>query len=46
MVQEPLIRTWISHIGSPVIVHPWVLLDVDDRKVPISIAIFGNESFA
>jgi hypothetical protein len=46
MVQEPLIRAGVSHIGSPVIVHPLVLLDVDDRKVPISIAIFGNEGFA
>jgi hypothetical protein len=46
VVQEPLIRAWISHIGGSVIVHPWVLLYMDNRKVPISIAIFSNEGFA
>jgi hypothetical protein len=46
MVRETLIWAGFAHIWSLVIIDSWIFFDVDNREIPITIAILGNERFA
>jgi hypothetical protein len=46
MVWKAFIGTGFTDIWSLVIIDSWVFFDMDNRKVPITIAILGNECFA
>lgn len=46
MVWETLIRTRVANFGCLVIINPWVFFDVDNRKIPITVAVFRNKRFA
>ena len=41
MIWEACIRALISDLWSLVIINPWVFFDVDNRKVPITVAVFS-----
>ena len=41
MIWEACIRTLVSHLWGLVIINPWVFFDVDNRKVPITVAVFS-----
>jgi hypothetical protein len=46
MVWKSLIRTRLANIWSLVIIDSWVFFDVDNGKIPITIAILGNKRLA
>jgi hypothetical protein len=46
VIWEALIRAGLANIWSLVIIDSWVFFDVDNGKIPITIAILGNERFA
>jgi hypothetical protein len=41
MIWEACIRTLVPHLWGLVIINPWVFFDVDNRKVPITVAVFS-----
>lgn len=41
MIWEACIRALVSYLWGLVVVNPWVFFDVDNRKVPITVAIFS-----
>jgi len=41
MIWEACIRAFVSDLWSLVIINPWVFFGVDNRKVPITVAVFS-----
>jgi hypothetical protein len=41
MIWEACIRALVSYFWSLVVINPWVFFDVDNRKVPITVAVFS-----
>ena len=41
MIWEACIGTLVPHLWGLVIINPWVFFDVDNRKVPITVAVFS-----
>ena len=41
MIWEAGIRTLVPDLWSLVIINPWVFFDMDNRKVPITVAVFS-----
>lgn len=46
VIWETLIRALIPDFGNFVVVNPWVFLDMNNGKIPVSQAIFRNKRFA
>ena len=41
MIWEAGIGASVSYLWSLVVINPWVFFDVDNRKVPITVAVFS-----
>jgi hypothetical protein len=46
VVWKAFIGTGFANIWSLIIIDSWVFFDVDNGKVPITIAILGNKRLA
>jgi len=46
MIWKSGIGTFVSNFWSFIVINPWIFFDMDNRKIPITIAIFGYKCFA